>query len=192
MDSDLRAPHLEGNGVGGNPKFVREVRGALMASEEGLYLIVGLLLLTAAVFVVIGTVSGLVTAVRHGTGAVDTGVVVLDRILLALIVAELLHTLRWVVLRGEIVVEPFLFIGLIAVVRRILILTAEFEHQAPSGRAFTNQLLEFGLLGTLVLAFAVAIHLVRRSQFSVRIATPSGKMDGSAQDRKAEPLPSEA
>ena len=185
--SDFGLPDIDGN-----PRFVREVRRALMASEEGLYLIVGLLLLVAAVFVVIGTVSGLVGAVRHHSGAVDAGVIVLDRILLALIVAELLHTLRWVVLRGEIVVEPFLFIGLIAVVRRILILTAEFEHQSPSGRAFTNQLIEFGLLGALVLAFAVAIYLVRRSQVTVRIGTPSGKMGTSAEDRKAEPLPREA
>jgi uncharacterized membrane protein (DUF373 family) len=161
------------SGGDGSPRLVREVRAGLMASEEALYLIVGLLLLAAAVFVVVGTISGLVAAVRDGRGAVDTGVVVLDRILLALIVAELLHTLRFVVLRGEIVVEPFLFIGLIAVVRRILILTAEFEHQAASGRALTNQLLEFGLLGMLVLAFAVAIYLVRRSQFALRVPSPS-------------------
>src|SRR5947209_923529 len=94
-------------GLDGNPRFVRQVRRSLMASEEALYLIVGVLLLVAAGFVVVGTVSGLVAAVRHGRTAVDTGVVVLDRILLALIVAELLHTLRFVVLRGELVVEPF-------------------------------------------------------------------------------------
>jgi uncharacterized membrane protein (DUF373 family) len=93
---------------------------------------------------------------------VNIGVVLLDHILLTLIVAELLHTLRFVVLRGEIVVEPFLFVGLIAVVRRILIVTAELERQAPGGRALTNQLLELGLLGGLTLALAIAIYLVRR------------------------------
>jgi Phosphate-starvation-inducible E family len=61
------------------------------------------------------------------------------------------------------VVEPFLFVGLIAVVRRILIITAELERQTPSGRALTNQLLELGLLGVLTLALAIAIYLVRRS-----------------------------
>lgn len=156
-------------GTDGGPRFVRHVRTSLMASEEALYLIVGALLLVAAGFVVVGTISGLVAAVRHHRTAVDTGVVVLDRILLALIVAELLHTLRFVVLRGELVVEPFLFIGLIAVVRRILILTAEFEQQNLSGHALTNQLLEFGLLGALVLAFAIAIYLVRRSQTRTRL-----------------------
>jgi len=82
---------------------------------------------------------------------------------LLLIVAELMHTLRFVVLRGKIVVEPFLFVGLIAVVRRVLIITAELEQQTPSGRALTNQLLELGLLGFLALALAVSIFLVRRS-----------------------------
>jgi Phosphate-starvation-inducible E family len=79
-----------------------------------------------------------------------------------LIVAELLHTLRFVVLRGTIIVEPFLFVGLIAVVRRVLIVTAELENNAPAGRALTNQLLPLGLLGFLALALAVAIFLVRR------------------------------
>ena len=96
-----------------------------------LYLVVGLLLLAAAVLVVIGTVTGLIDAIKTHQNAVNTGVVVLDRVLLILIVAELLHTLRFVVLRGQIVVEPFLFVGLIAVVRRILIITAELERQIP-------------------------------------------------------------
>jgi uncharacterized membrane protein (DUF373 family) len=145
------------------PRFTRAVRTALAWSEEALYITVGLLLLAAAVLVVVGTISGLITSIRTHQGAVNIGVVLLDRILLTLIVAELLHTLRFVVLRGEIVVEPFLFVGLIAVVRRILIITAELERQAPGGRALTNQLLELGLLGVLTLALAIAIYLVRRS-----------------------------
>ena len=144
-------------------RFTRAVRTPLAWSEEALYITVGVLLLAAAVLVVVGTISGLVASIRTHQGAVQIGVVLLDRILLALIVAELLHTLRFVVLRGEIVVEPFLFVGLIAVVRRILIITAELEGQAPGGRALTNQLLELGLLGVLTLALAIAIYLVRRS-----------------------------
>jgi hypothetical protein len=135
----------------------------LASLEEALYIIVGLALLTAAVLLVVGTVTGLIGSIRARQGAVNIGIVLLDRILLMLIVAELMHTLRFVVLRGKIVVEPFLFVGLIAVVRRVLIVTAELERQAPGGRALTNQLLELGLLGFLALALAVAIYLVRRS-----------------------------
>lgn len=145
------------------PPVTTWVRTALIAVEDGVYIVVGLALLAAAVLVVIGTVTGLAAAIRTRQSAVNVGIVLLDRILLLLIVAELIHTLRFVVLRGKIVVEPFLFVGLIAVVRRVLIITAELERQALSGRALTNELLELGLLGFLALALAVAIYLVRRS-----------------------------
>jgi Phosphate-starvation-inducible E family len=148
---------------GSEPRFSTVVRATLASLEEALYLIVGLALVAAAVLVVIGTVSGLIASVRARQDAVNIGIVLLDRILLMLIVAELIHTLRFVVLRGKIVVEPFLFVGLIAVVRRVLIITAELERQAPGGRALTNELLELGLLGFLALALAIAIYLVRRS-----------------------------
>jgi len=103
-------------------------------------------------------------SVGHHDGAVDVAVLVLDRVLLALIVGELLYTLRFVVRTHEIAVEPFLYIGLIAVVRRILIVTAQFERSPQTGRALTNTLLEFGLLGLMVPAMAAAIWLVRRSR----------------------------
>ena len=121
------------------PRLTKIVRDSLAWSEEALYITVGLLLLAAATLVLVGTVSGLVGSIRTHQAAVTIGVVLLDHILLTLIVAELLHTLRFVVLRGEIVVEPFLFVGLIAVVRRILIVTAELERQAPGGRTLTDR-----------------------------------------------------
>jgi uncharacterized membrane protein (DUF373 family) len=142
------------------PRFMIVVRNALVGIEEALYIIVGLALLAAGVLVVVGTVSELADS---RLSSVNIGIMLLDRILLLLIVAELIHSLRFVVLRGRIVVEPFLFVGLIAVVRRVLIVTAELEHQLGSGRALTNRLLELGLLGFLALALAVAIFLVRRS-----------------------------
>ncbi|MHB1834954.1 MAG: phosphate-starvation-inducible PsiE family protein [Solirubrobacteraceae bacterium] len=165
-DPSLPNPELE-------PRIASSVRNALWGSEELLYVIVGLMLLTAAVLIVVGTVSTLITSIDHHQNAVSTGVYVLDRVLLTLIVAELLHTLRFVVLRGQIAVEPFLFVGLIAVVRRILIITAQVEDTAPgSGRTLTNILLELGLLGFLALALAVAIFLVRRSRSEESQAEP--------------------
>lgn len=127
-----------------------------------LYGAVAILLAAAAVLVLVGTVHELAEAISSGAGAVQTGVTVLDRVLLTLIIAELVYTLRFVLRTHEIVVEPFLFIGLIAVVRRILIVTAQFERLPAAGRALTNLLLELGVLGFLALALAVALALVRR------------------------------
>ncbi len=144
--------------------------GGLVRFEEVLYAAVAILLAVAAVLVLVGTVHELAHAISTGAGAVNTAVTILDRILLTLIIAELVYTLRFVLRTHEIVAEPFLFIGLIAVVRRILIVTAQFEHPAVSGRGLTNLLLELGLLGFLVLALATALALIRHH----RLSTPSG------------------
>ncbi|HEY5295207.1 MAG TPA: phosphate-starvation-inducible PsiE family protein [Gaiellaceae bacterium] len=136
----------------------------LVSFELVLYACVGLLLGIAGILILVGTVSGLVRGISHHHGGVNIAVLVLDRVLLALIVGELLYTLRFVVRTHEIAVEPFLYVGLIAVVRRILIVTAQFERTPQTGRALTNTLLEFGLLGLMVPALAVAVWLVRRSR----------------------------
>jgi uncharacterized membrane protein (DUF373 family) len=105
----------------------------LIGFEAFLYVAVALLLAAAAVLVLVGTVHELVHAVATSASAVNTGVAVLDRILLLLIIAELAYTLRFVLRTHKIAVEPFLFIGLIAVVRRILIVTAQFERLPSAG-----------------------------------------------------------
>ena len=142
----------------------RSLLAGLVGFEVMLYAAVGLLLAAAAVLVLVGTVHELAHAVSAGQGAVDIAVTVLDRILLTLIIAELLYTLRFVLRTHEIAVEPFLFIGLIAVVRRILIVTAQFERPPAGGRALTNLLFELGLLGFLAFALSLAVFLVRHGR----------------------------
>jgi uncharacterized membrane protein (DUF373 family) len=87
-----------------------------------------LLLVAAAALVLVGTVEAIIQAVTTDMSALEGGVVVLDRTLLTLIVAEFAYTLRVVFEKHEVSAEPFLFIGLIAVVRRVLIMTAEFKQ----------------------------------------------------------------
>lgn len=142
----------------------RSLLKGLVGFEAFLYGAVALLLAAAAVLVLVGTVHELAHAISTSAGAVDTGVAVLDRILLLLIIAELAYTLRFVLRTHKIAVEPFLFIGLIAVVRRILIVTAQFERLPSGGRILTNFLLELGLLGFLALALAIAVRLIRRAE----------------------------
>jgi len=133
----------------------------LVGFEMLLYAAVGLLLAAAAVLVLIGTVHELAHGISSGRGAVSIAVTVLDRILLTLIIAELVYTLRFVLRTHGIAVEPFLFIGLIAVVRRILIVTAQFESLPAGGHALTNVLFELGLLAFLALALSLAVYFVR-------------------------------
>jgi uncharacterized membrane protein (DUF373 family) len=134
--------------------------GSLDLVQEGVYIVVGLLLVIAAIAVTVGTVEELIDSFGEVTDPVAVGLLVLDRILLLLIVAELLHTLRIVLYEGDIYAEPFLLVGLIAVVRRVVVVTAQVEQS--SGRTLTNLLLELGMLALLALAFGAAIYLLRR------------------------------
>jgi uncharacterized membrane protein (DUF373 family) len=128
--------------------------------QELVYLIVALLLALAAFGVIYGTAKELVEGILDGEGSIQMGLRLLDRVLLLLIVAELLHTLYIVLGEGEISAEPFLLVGLIAVVRRVVVLTAHIE-QAP-GPPPNGLLLELGVLAGLALAFGAAIYLLRR------------------------------
>jgi uncharacterized membrane protein (DUF373 family) len=142
--------------------LVRKLGTLLSGFESLLYGIISVLLMVAAVFVLIGTATATTEAVSTGKDPSEIGVVVLDRILLALIVAELIYSLRLVMQTHQISAEPFLFIGLIATLRRILIVTADFERPQP-GPNLTNLLIELGVLGFLVVGLAAAIYLVRLS-----------------------------
>jgi len=141
-----------------------DLRTGIVGAESLIYPVIGLLLVAAGALTLIGTVADVIEGSRSRP-VTDVGVFLLERILLFFIIAELLHTLRLVDFGGTILVEPFLFIGLIAVVRRILLITAEAEG-AGGPEDVTGFLVEIGVLGALTLALAISIHLLRRSRVS--------------------------
>ncbi|MGB8794194.1 MAG: hypothetical protein WCD33_22230, partial [Mycobacterium sp.] len=105
------------------PRLSHRVGALVDVFETVIYAIAFLLLVAAAILVVIGGAEAVVRAAEHKVNTLQGGVLVLDRVLMVLIVAEIAATLRAVLLYHEI-----LFIGLIACVRRILIVTAQTEQ----------------------------------------------------------------
>jgi len=81
---------------------------------------------------------------------------------LLFIIAELIYTLRISLARSQLILEPFLIIGLVAVVRRILIATAQVEQWLVAGKDISPLLYELGALAGLVLSLAIALSLARR------------------------------
>jgi uncharacterized membrane protein (DUF373 family) len=156
------------------PRLSHRVGALVDGFETLVYAIAFLLLVAAAVLVVIGGGQAVMEAATHQVNTLQGGVLVLDRVLMVLIIAEIAATLRAVLLYHEIAAEPFLFIGLIACVRRILIVTAATE-QVHSDKDLNRLLLELGALGLLVIGIAVAIFLVR---YSGRRAGPTDGHDG--------------
>src|SRR6201996_4506134 len=145
--------------------------GALVDGfETVIYAIAFALLVAAAVLVVIGGGEAVVQAATHKVATLQGGVLVLDRVLMVLIIAEIAATLRAVLVYHQIAAEPFLFIGLIASVRRILAVTAAFE-EPHSSQDINRLLLELGALGLLIVGIAAAILMIR---YSGRHAAPAG------------------
>ena len=89
----------------------------------------------------------------------------LDRILLILMIAEILYTVQVSLREHALVPEPFLVVALIAGVRRVLVITAEFADLAAQGsEAFRNAMIELGLLTVMVLVLVASLMLLRRRQ----------------------------
>ncbi|MEA2330082.1 MAG: hypothetical protein QOH58_220 [Thermoleophilaceae bacterium] len=141
----------------GRPFVAQEAIGR---AQSSIYLVVAILLVGAAAFTLVGTVIDVI----EGSGSrpiADTGLFILDRVLLLFIIAELLYTLRLIDVGGRILVEPFLFIGLIAVVRKILVVSAEASEGSELGT--TRFLTGVGALAGLAFVLVLSIFLLRRS-----------------------------
>jgi phosphate starvation-inducible membrane PsiE len=89
----------------------------------------------------------------------------LDRILLILMIAEILYTVQVSLREHTLVPEPFLVVALIAAVRRVLIITAEFADLVDKGpEAFRNAMIELGLLTVMIVALVASLMVLRRRQ----------------------------
>ncbi|HEX9244248.1 MAG TPA: phosphate-starvation-inducible PsiE family protein [Anaeromyxobacter sp.] len=140
----------------------RTFTDAFARVQDVVYVALGLLLaLTVGALLVRGGVD-LVRAIAAGV-EVRTVVVLLDRILLALMVVELLYTLQVSFREHALVPEPFLLLALIASVRRILVITAEFGAQTrPDPMLFQQVMWELGLLTALIVVLVASVVVLRR------------------------------
>jgi hypothetical protein len=95
---------------------------------------------------------------------------VLDHLLVVLMLVEILHTVRISIHSHTLITEPFLVVGLIASIRRILVITLEASTLTKEGtwsaeRAsiFQASMTELSLLGVLVLILVFSVTLLRRN-----------------------------
>src|SRR5712675_118836 len=96
---------------------------------------------------------------------------VLNELLIVLMLVEILHTVR-ISIRSHMLViaEPFLIVGLIATIRRMLVITLEAATLSKEGAwvtdgarsIFQSSMVELGLLGLLVIILVYSITLLRR------------------------------
>ena len=96
----------------------RREAGLLYLLEATFYFAVGLFVPVAALGELSGAGTILLRGIAGGTFA-GYGLQVLDQLLIVLVLVEILHTVRISIRSKEIIIEPFLIVGLIASVRRV-------------------------------------------------------------------------
>jgi uncharacterized membrane protein (DUF373 family) len=161
MDNEHRDVLIPRLGAWASQVFVR--------IEIVTYMVLGVLLALAAL-VGIGGAGVTLWGALLGRGNQDLLVLAIDRLLFVLMVIEILHTVRVSFRSGTLVCEPFLVVGLIASIRRVLVITLE-SSQANQPGNWTDasasilhaSMLELSVLGGLIVVMVLSIFLLRRS-----------------------------
>lgn len=130
-------------------------------AEDGIHVVVAALLVVAGGFVLWSVLTTMIKDLQATADPLAIVTFVLDKGLVLFIIAELLHTVRVTIQERRLVVEPFLIVGLIAGVRRLLVITAQVAE--PSGKFSWNpQGIEIIILLGVVLTMTIALVLWHR------------------------------
>jgi hypothetical protein len=130
--------------------------------EDGVYVGLGTLLAAIALGLLVAAAVAFVQALLGDT-LPDRAVELLDRLLLILMIVELLYTVQISFREHALVPEPFLIVGLIAAIRRLLVLTAEFARLLEKNQGvFQGAMLELGLLTVMIVALVVSLVVLKK------------------------------
>ncbi len=147
----------------GEPPVVLGVANVLQRVEQLIFAVVGILLAIVALvlaFRSLQIVIALFVQPMSTVIALTSGF--LDLVLLILMLAEIIYTVI-LSLRGSVLTaEPFLIVALIAVIRRVLVLTVQEVQNGGATGAMSPGTLDFAILTLGALAFVVAIYILRR------------------------------
>ena len=150
---------------------VRErIAQAFTQVEDVLYVGIGVVLAAGAVGLLIN--AAMTFARSIGAGAIGGSVVaVLDQLLLILMMIEILYTVQVSFREHVLVPEPFVLVAMIAAVRRILVLTAEFGKLMAEGEAvFRYAMIELGLLTVMTGVMVACLVGLRKRDKDVAVA----------------------
>jgi uncharacterized membrane protein (DUF373 family) len=130
-------------------------RRLLVRADVILHVVAAMLLLVACGFIFFYAVLNLANPSR------DSIIHLINDVLLALIILELLWTVIRFLKKQKFILAPFLAIGIIAAVRRILLIEAQtsFMEHVPS-----EKLYEIGLSAFVVITLMVAYYLSVKAQ----------------------------
>jgi uncharacterized membrane protein (DUF373 family) len=130
--------------------------------EEVLYTLVGLILGGGAAMLMVWSM------IDQGLLIVQGDVVVailgmLDRLLLVVMLLEILHTVRISLEDNVFLIEPFMAVAIIAIIRKMLVVIMEKSVPGPEKvEEIGPALIELGVMTAIILVLVGCIVLVRR------------------------------
>jgi uncharacterized membrane protein (DUF373 family) len=136
--------------------------------EDIVYIGLSVLLAAAALTLLVTAAHELWLNLVAGTLS-ENIVDLLDRLLLILLIVEVTYTVQVSFREHKLTPEPFLMVGLIAVVRRLLVLTAELPQMLEKADAliFRQVAIELGLLAALIVALVASLVMLRRQPVGI-------------------------
>jgi hypothetical protein len=134
-------------------------------SESIVLVLIGVALVLVAVLLLYSSMHDLNAAVHQGVEQIERkSVEILNTVLLVMMTMEIVYTVAISLRSHTLNAEPFLIIGVIAGIRRMLVITAtSTEQEQVHPEVFHNMLVELGLLAATVVALALAIGILRYS-----------------------------
>jgi uncharacterized membrane protein (DUF373 family) len=139
----------------GKPDIIETLRRFLVKIDVIFHIIAALLLLTACGFIMYYAFLNLIEPSRFAI------IALVNDVLLSLIILELLWTVIRFLKKQKFLLGPFLAIGIIAAVRRILLIEAQaslMEHTP------VEKLYETGLSAAVIITLMVAYYLSVKAQ----------------------------
>jgi phosphate starvation-inducible membrane PsiE len=134
-------------------------------SESAVLVLIGIALVMVAVLLLFAGMHDLWNAAMGGTESIEhKSIEILNTILLVMMTMEIVYTVAISLKSHTLNAEPFLIIGSIAAIRRMLVITATSTDIEAKPEVFRNTLVELGLLSATVIAMAIAIWILRFSQ----------------------------
>ncbi|HKX51910.1 MAG TPA: phosphate-starvation-inducible PsiE family protein [Candidatus Binatia bacterium] len=147
------------------PDLRDKISSAFTRIEDVTYVGLGVLLAVSALVLLFAAAWSLIQGLSSAGPAKELTIDVLDQILLVLMLIEILSTVQVSFREHVLTPEPFLVVGLIAAIRRILVITAEFSSPSEMlEAAFRNAMFELGLLTALIFSLVFSLYFLKKNR----------------------------
>jgi uncharacterized membrane protein (DUF373 family) len=154
--------------------WMNQAADLLLWVEHTAYVALGLMLAITALVALAGAGMLLVQGIADWSGT-RTIFVIIDRLLFVLMLIEIMHTVRASLSSGSLSCEPFLVVGLIASIRRVLVITLESsgltrnDTGSPAAEhLFQAAMIELCVLGMLILVMIISIYVLHQTRKHTR------------------------